>query len=320
MLRRFALAVWILALDPAVAGAAKPGAEYSRFHRTALALRDAAPESRRTFATVALGELAAVYIAEADLARVEAGPQATDKKLLRWSEAVDRFASQLLLMLEDVEQGYPVGVDPRREDSVAVSAGGRLVMLSHPRLGQQEQFEQRVLADFCSRTDCTVLTARETPDEPIPLYAGVVRPGWSFTERGPVCSHDGIRVQFSAASDLARLRDACRQFFMEVSTLVTEIAWQQLHGASIDWHALAISSTPGQPEHFVRLNAAGDSVLVTLPMLNASPGLLAELVPWLRVRSSGGEASLLLQGDRWGGGESGAGDDQIPGVRPRLSG
>jgi hypothetical protein len=40
-------------------------------------------------------------------------------------------------------------------------------------------------------------------------------------------------------------------------------------------------------------------VLADLPLLHASPGLLARLVPWLQRRTAGDlTASVMLQGDR----------------------
>ena len=303
------LALLWLGSCPAAPGGDSPGDDspgdesgLSRFQRTVLALQAAGPDARSRFATIALSELAEVHMAEADLARKEALESPTEGKLVGWSGAVDRFASQLLLVLEDIDQGYPVGLDLQREGAVAVHSGGRLVLLTHPRMRQQPAFEQRVLEAFCSRNDCTGLTARSPPEEAIPLYAGQVTPTWSFTERGRVCSHAGISVHFASGSDLAALRDICRQFHAEVSALLTEIAWQQLHGANIEWPELSTSPTPGQPEHLVRLNTEGDSVLVSLPLLHASPELLQLLTPWLQARSGGGRAELAIDGSRWLGG------------------
>ena len=43
----------------------------------------------------------------------------------------------------------------------------------------------------------------------------------------------------------------------------------------------------------MRLNAAGDSILVTLPLIYGSPGLLEDLKPWLRYRVGAGEEVQL---------------------------
>ena len=76
----------------------------SRFDRTIRYLQDSPPEERAGFAVAALTELTAVYMAEAGLARSEASDLQGESpaKLLGWSLAVDQYASQLLLVLDDV--------------------------------------------------------------------------------------------------------------------------------------------------------------------------------------------------------------------------
>jgi hypothetical protein len=292
--------IWLTLL--AVASSANtaeqaPAAERSRFLRTAVALQAASREQRAQFATEALAQLYSVYRAEAGLARREADTGARARKLLTWSGAVDRFAEQLLLVLEDVQQGFPVQIGTRRDSVVVVAAADRFVMLTHPRLGDQAAFEAQVLDAFCSRADCAELTAVNAPADSLPALAGAIRPLWSFSADGPVCSHAGIAVRFSPSVELAPLRVACRRFFEEVNDLLTEIGWQQLHGAVIDWDALSIRPTPGQTEYFVRLNSAGEVALADLPLLHANPGLLRATLPWLIRRSAGEEdASLVLEG------------------------
>ena len=260
----------------------------SRFDRTIRYLQDSPPEERAGFAAAALTELTAVYMAEADLARSEASDLQGESpaKLLGWSLAVDQYASQLLLVLDDVEQGFPVSLRPDPQGPVTTTVADRAVILGHPRADQQAAFELRVLTDFCSNHDCERMTVTSAESTPIPVSAVRVNPLWTFAESGPVCSNDGIEVHFRSNQNLAMLRGLCEGLMQELAALAMDLAWQIRHGVLIDWDILVISATPGRPEHLVRLNTAGDSVLVTVPLLLASTELLADIKPWLYARAT----------------------------------
>ena len=240
-------------------------------------------------------------MAEADLARKQAQEQEDSAKLRGWSAAVNQYARQLALLLEDIELGLPVEIQHNHAESITVTVGGRAVILSHPRKAQQVAFEQRVLLDFCGRNDCTVLTAATSPPEPIPMSASRVKPVWTFTETGRVCSHEGIQVSFVSAANLARSRFTCKQLLQEMMTLADEIAWQQRHGVSVQWHELSLRATPQRPEHLMLLNSAGDSILVTVPLIYGSPHLLEDIVPWIKERAGTKKpAAIRLDAARYG--------------------
>lgn len=278
-----------------------PAAQTSRYQRTVQALQRSTSELQADFGAIALAQLAEAYIAEADLARNQARQQGGNSKLTGWSRAVDQYAEQLILVLEDISEGFPAELAYRRDNTVSVGVAGRLVILSHPRADQQAGFEQGVLREFCSRHDCQGLTATYIPQEPIPLSASQVQPRWTFAESGPVCSHDGISLYFSSTRNLAHARGICRQLLEEAITLAGEIAWQQRHGVSVDWRVVNIRATPRRPEHLVQLNFSGDTILATLPLLHRSVGLLADLQPWLASRYSGGErVAVRLQARAYG--------------------
>ena len=292
----------------------EPGAGMSRFERIVVYLQDAPAAQQTDFAIVALAELVAVYMAEADLARAgsaqaQGSPRAGQ---LGWSVAVDEYANQLLLVLDELEQGQPVTLRPGQPGPAVVTVAGQVVILGHPRADQQGAFEQRVLTDFCSRHDCvtatvatatttaptavTATTATTAQAEPIPVTIVRVNPLWTFTASGPVCSIDGIEVAFNSSSNLASLRGICGQFVQELAALANELAGQRRHGVALEWDAFLVTATPGGPEHLVRLNAAGDSVLITVPLLFGNPNLLADVKPWLAARV-GGEAAPTVRLD-----------------------
>jgi len=267
----------------------------SRFQRTVHYLQDHPLEERADFAAAALAELAEVYMAEADLARAEAAQQegSARAKLLGWSQAVDQYASQLLLVLDDVEQGFPVTLRPGLQGPLTATVADRAIILGHPRADQQSAYEQRVLSDFCSNHDCERMTVTADQPRPIPASDMPVNTLWTFTDSGPVCSSDGVEVHFHNSRNLPILRGLCEQLVQELAVLAMNLAWQIRHGVTIDWSGLAISATPGRPEHLVRLNAAGDSILATLPLLSDSADLLSDIKPWLYARSTGAAPALI---------------------------
>ena len=300
-LTALALLFLLLVALPGYCVTASPGDE-SRFQRIVQTLIANQSESQADFAQIALAELAQVYMAEADLARKEAGdPGANKSKLLGWSVAVDQYANQLLSLQEAITAGFPARLALDSDQAVTVVVQGRRLMLGHPRRGQQAAYEQRILADFCTQKPCDSLAGGDTELTPIPVSAGVVMPVWSFSTRGPVCAYEGISVQFSGPQDLSWGKSICAQLMQEARTLATEIAWQRLQGVAVDWAGLSIVPTPHRPEHLVQLNSAGDSVLVSLPLMYGSVGLLRDLTPWLRGISSRAEPPrVALQAARYG--------------------
>jgi hypothetical protein len=275
----------------------------SRFQRTVNYLQGSPLEERADFAAAALAELTAVYMAEADLARTQAAEQeiAARGKLLAWSQAVDQYANQLLVVLDDVEQGFPVSLRSSSQGPVTATVADRAVILGHPRADQQTAYELRVLTDFCDNHNCERMTVNADEPEPIPASAMRVTTLWTFTEGGPVCSSDGIEVRFHSSQNLPILRGLCEELVKELAALSTDLAWQIRHGVAIDWDGLVISATPQRPEHLVRLNAAGDSILASLPLLYESTDLLSDVVPWLNARSTGSiPASIRLDADEYG--------------------
>jgi len=260
----------------------------TRFQRTVQYLQDAPPELRGDFAAIALTNLSQAYSAEAQLARAEAGATGPKAKLGGWSAMVDYYSRQMPLLLADIELGLPVYLTLGDEQSLVIMVADRTVIVSPPRLSQQSAFEHTILSDFCKLHSCeeflpaTGTATAEFGSSSVAMVA--VRPSWSFSTQGPVCSYQGINVRFESQKNLANSRQICKQFFLEVMTLTDQLAWQQRHGVAIEWEDLDIQATSHRPEHSVGLNAIGDAVLVAVPLLYSSRGLLQQLVPWIQRR------------------------------------
>jgi hypothetical protein len=270
-------------------------AQESRYHRPIAALPTSAEEHRARFASIALLELAEVYIAESDLARKESEQAEDPGKLLAWSRAVERYASQLSLVLDDIALGFPVELRLNDREVSSVNVGGRVIMLAHPRADQQFVYEHSVLTQFCSTKTCEELTENEDVLEPIPMSPALVKPRWEFDTAGPNCSYRSVRLSFTVGGDLTRQRQLCQQLMQELEILSTELAWQQRHGVDIQWQNIKIEATPMQPEHLVLLNVQGDSLLVSLPLLYGTPGLLKAVLPYLQQRYAGDNVELITE-------------------------
>ncbi|MEQ8801796.1 MAG: hypothetical protein RLP45_07135, partial [Haliea sp.] len=159
-----------------------------------------------------------------------------------------------------------------------------------------------ILQAFCEQEDCLQLLAAEVERAPGPILESPsgIPPSWSFSRSGPVCEQRGLQIEFPAggggAGNLAQYRSLCQQLFSELQLLIADLRSQLRQGVVPDWSALAISATPHRPEHGIRLNRAGDSLLLAVPLLHSTPALLPRLLPWLRSLAETGEApGLVLQ-------------------------
>lgn len=274
--------------------------ELSRFERTIIYLQTADEDIRSTFAVLAIDRLQHVYTAEAELARDEFSRTREDAELIGWSAAVEQYTAQLPGLAAEVEQGAPVLISGGGLQGIALHVQGRVLLLVHPRPDQQGAFERDLLELFCARQSCEKFTPGAQSAAAIPVSRASVDPDWAFTTDGAICSYSGIRVTFAQRQNLAGLRGLCRQLFHEILTLSDEIAWQQRYSVVINWQVLSIDATPRRPEHRVQLNAAGDSVLLVAPVLYGSPGLLAQLAPWIQARLAGDTGELVLKASRYG--------------------
>ena len=281
------IAVFLVGLAPT---AVSDVGQVTRFQRTVQYLQNASPELRSDFATTALSSLAGAYSAEAKLAREEARRAGPNSHLWVWSVTVDRYANQMPLLLEDIALGFPVRLMLGGEKSLAIMVADRTVILSPPRLYEQNAFEQGILVAFCSRHSCEQFSPQSGDVAPIPVSTVHIRPNWTFTAQDSSCTYRGITVRFKSAHNMANSRLICEQFMQEVMTLTDELTWQQRHAVAIEWDKLTIQATPRRPEHMLQLNTLGDTVLVTLPMLNRSAGLFALVLPWIRGQVEGQEA------------------------------
>lgn len=266
----------------------------SRFERTIAYLKQAPEGTRTDFASSALLELAAAHAREAALAREEIELKGPNRKLRGWAGAVDQYSRQMELLQQEAVAGAPVEFVRGEDGFLGLTVSGRMVIFNHPRSAQQSGFEQAVLAEFCSRHACEQFTPSAESYAPISVTTALVKPAWNFTDHGPVCSYQGVEIHFSIDQQLSPARRFCGRFLQELMILADELAWQRRHAVEISWPDLVIYPTPGGTLHRVQLNAAGDSLLVSVPLHFASEELLEKVSGWLQLRVEQSRASHLV--------------------------
>jgi len=256
----------------------------SRYTQTLRALQTADQGQQREFASSAIDALVEVYYAEADLALREASDNEEDGKDRRsWALSVESYTQLLLAARNSIAEGHDVRLFPGvGGEAGMIVAGDYRVMLSHPRGDQQAAYEQQVLNTFCRKTDCQALVPAPRVTAPLPPLPEPVAIQWSFSRDGMNCRYQGVNLLFSRQSDAQRARPLCEQIYSELAALEEELRWQLWRGVSIEWSQLEIQRRIGQTGHSVRLNAAGDVLLLRLPVLAANGQLFKALQTWLR--------------------------------------
>ncbi len=287
----------------------------SRFDRLAMALTASAAEERADFARDALSELYAVYSAESDLARRDTRGHQTRRGADRqWARSVDAFSGRLVDALDWIDSGARVEVNHQHFGTeLWLPEADIRVLLEHPRQTQQGAYEQQVLSSFCRRRRCDLLLA---PDQPaqrgydggsgrqaIPQHGGTVILAWSFSLDGPACESRGLRLQFPAGRSVDGVRQSCRELHHELDAMLEGIRWQRRRGVTLDWGQLSLLPLSGRPGHQLRLNRAGDVLLLEAPLVASSPGLLSAVNGWLRQRAETGEGRMTLEAAHWPWGE-----------------
>ena len=270
----------------------------SRFQRTLLSAQRAESDVRADFAAIMLSELSAALSAEINLVENEIKQGVGQRKLRGWVVAVKQYLQLLYRVQIRIEEGFDVRLSLGPGDQPEVWVDHRAIIAVHPRPGHQALLEQAILSEFCATRDCARFTAAKSghpvaEGAPIPISHGAVRPAWRFDAAGPVCELRGLSVRFSASSEIGQYRALCEQFLLEAVRLVDDIAWQQRHGVALDWGGMAVTAFPGRPGQVLQLNRAGDTILVSMPIIHGTEGLLARLLPWIRGELRSGETRPL---------------------------
>lgn len=280
------------------AGSGQP-ANPPLLEQIAMIVGDSPLPMRRDFAWLAMTEMAGMYTAEANRARLEARHTARAGDATRWAAAVDDYAAKMKAMADSITSATPIEIIIGANRSINLYVGGELIIVTGAISGQQADYEQRVVEQFCVLYLCERLLA--DLDLSMPETAAITkkRSGnaayWSFSQHaGPVCmTDDGLEFQFREASGLRQKRTACSQIVAELYDLVAALTRRHSQGIPVDWGALKISPIAGSEGHQVVLNGIDDMHL-SLPGLAASKDLFRIVRPWLAARVQGREFHLVV--------------------------
>jgi hypothetical protein len=286
----------ILLLPQAAAVFATPSD--TQFDRLITSLNTAPFEERQEFASLALSRLADAYLTEVEQARSDSREERSVTRQ-RWSSSVEQFVNRLLLLKSDIDMGLGVTLGTTSARDVVIEAGGQSVMLSYPRPREQRAFEQQLLESFCRSRACETLSASDAPRMPERPVVDV-RPGWTFATDRIECRHRGLTLVFAEREYSDRLRQFCSAAWREAEILSSELRKLVQFGMAIEWEALAIRQMANPAEQVVELNAARDSIPLSLPTLQAYPKLLSLLQPWLQAQLEQQAVTLSLKAADFG--------------------
>ena len=115
------------------------------------------------------------------------------------------------------------------------------------------------------------------------------------------CAWNSRRPRSARAVGWWMKRALCQQLFTELNNLALELRWQMRQGVTLEWSAMVSTSLPQRTDHALLLNSAGDTLLIALPLLHGTPGLLYVLLPWLAAEvGSGPPADITLDAVKLG--------------------
>jgi hypothetical protein len=274
-------------------------ADQSLLVRVAMIVEDSPLPMRRDFAWLAISEMAGMYSAEAQRARLETRHTARARDTARWAAAVDDYAARMRALADAMTATTAVEISVGVDGSISLYVGGELVIVTGVFTGKQDDYEQQVIEQFCVLYQCERLLARYELSVPAADVIATKRSTkavyWSFSQHaGPVCmTDDGLEFQFREMSALGQKRAACSQLVAELYDLVDALARRHKQGMVVDWNGLEIGPVAGSEGHQIVLNTSED-IRIPLPGLAASKDLFRLVRPWLAARATGREFHLVV--------------------------
>ena len=265
----------------------------------AMVIADSPLPMRRDFAWLAMSEMASMYTGEANRARLETRHTARARDTARWAASVDDYAARIKATAESITSATPIEISIGADRSINLYVNGEPVIVTGVFTGQQGDYEQRIIEQFCVLYLCERLLAEF--DLPAPDTTVITKKRtsnaayWSFSEyAGPVCmTDDGLEFQFREMSGIRQKRAVCSQIVAELYDLVYALERRHKQGVMVDWNALEINPIAGSEGHQVMLNNS-DDVRMPLPGLAASKELFRLVRPWLAARAKGREFHLVV--------------------------
>jgi len=274
---------------------------------------------RRTFARVALEQMAASY--EAELARSRGADG-------RWRRFMQQEATALRARAARVDDTLRITLARDGPDGVRLIIDGENVIVASPRLDAPERLEAAIVAEAClylpcrdaaaglaggeATTGAAATAAREAfgpKDDPgartwprLAVSGTGLAPGrWYPLEGGGATyrTANGLNFQFrQPGSEQAAFAALCDRIGADFENLAAALAHARTQRWPLVWEFLRLGPTL-QGEQAVVINPLGDAFLLPL----AEPAILGRLLPsaqaWLQRRASGeGSQHYFPEADR----------------------
>lgn len=263
----------------------------SDFHELALNLRQLSRTVKVDFALAAIAETISLYQQET----LSAASSGDSVKLKRWARSSDSYIASLQAIETSITPSTAIGIFETEGGHIYLLIEGQPAIISGPRPAQQDQLERTITQHFCSQYPCDSLIENYSGEHQLDIKT---LPHWQFRiESISTCSTgDGLALVFNRPTELLQKRDICKQLFSELILLADALALQRNNGVSIEWHQLAINSTPDSDQAHVIVNSNGDSATLSIPGCAASPALISQVLPWLKSKVAGeaGDQVLLV--------------------------
>jgi hypothetical protein len=240
-----------------------------------------------------------MYTGEANRARLETRHTARARDTARWAASVDDYAARIKATADSITSATPIEIRIGADRSINLYVNGEPVIVTGVFTGQQGNYEQRIIEQFCVLYLCERLLAEFQLPAPETTVITRKRTGnaayWSFSEyAGPVCmTDDGLEFQFREMSGIRQKRAVCSQIVAELYDLVYALERKHKQGVVVDWGALEINPVAGSEGHRVVLNSS-DDIRLPMPGLAASKDLFRIVRPWLAARVKGQEFHLVV--------------------------
>ena len=254
------------------------------------ALKQAPFDQRRAFVAVALDQMIAAYRIE--LRRVDGSGSARSGQ---WAKATRAWLGQLESQRANLDRSASVQVVAELLGPLRLVVDGSPIIVSGPDIIDQEQLEENILTEYCSRWICDF--PEETMAERIHRQARDTPGQWSLGDRyGAVFeTADGLRCLFENMSDLGRKRDVCERLFEELRVLGDSLYELLAQGFTVDWDYVQLRGAAVAENRSLVLNHAGDYLPLQPGLLDERAALWFQARPWIEARAEGRSESLYLR-------------------------
>ena len=243
---------------------------------------------RRRFAEVALHAL--IEANQEEIAR--AGSTQPER---RWQASTAQFVRRLERIFERLERVQEITVVQEPHGVVRLALDTDQVMLSVPRLSQQDRFDRALAAFFCHEVSCS--QAAPELAEMVHANARAVPREWLFSDQEPplMMAADGLNCTFADTRHLRLKESACEGVMHELRLVAAGLRAVTEHGGALDWNAFAVHYSPLDEALRVTYDRQGAYFNIELHYLVQAPEIWHEAIPWLQAKLRGHVGYFMIK-------------------------